>query len=87
MSISSNSSRGGGGLPYQSSNYPMPNGTGVMGNGMTQASSSSTITAQANGSNPARRPRRPDSEEIKRVGRMHYQELFQFLRTHLAKGE
>ncbi|CEH11846.1 SPA2 PROTEIN [Ceraceosorus bombacis] len=33
-----------------------------------------------------RRPR-PDTEEIKRVGRIHYQELLTFLRSHLAKGQ
>lgn len=33
-----------------------------------------------------RRPR-PDTEEIKRVGRTHYQELLGFLRSHLQKGE
>ena len=92
MSFSSNSSRGGIAYTSQQGNYPMPNGNGVMGNGfvgtsMTEASSSSTITGPPNANNSLRRPRRPDTEEIKRVGRMHYQELFQFLRTHLAKGE
>lgn len=91
MSFSSTSSRGTGvnGLPYQQqTNYSntIPASNTVMSNGMTEASSSSTITAQAVANN-ARRNRRPDTEELKRVGRVHYQELFHFLRTHLAKGE
>lgn len=33
------------------------------------------------------RTRRPDTNEIRRVGRVHYEELFRFLRSHLAKGK
>lgn len=92
MSSSSNGSRGGG-QPYQNMNgggYQMSNGAmngmGKGPSGMTEAASSSTITPQSN-INSMRRTRRPDTEEIKRVGRMHYQELFSFLKSHLAKGE
>ncbi|PWY99934.1 hypothetical protein BCV70DRAFT_231640 [Testicularia cyperi] len=41
--------------------------------------------AQASGSRYRRT--RPDTEEIKRVGRSHYVELLNFLRSHLAKVE
>lgn len=33
------------------------------------------------------RHKRPDTEEIKRVAHIHYEELFKFLKSHLAKGE
>ncbi|PWN28947.1 hypothetical protein BDZ90DRAFT_134968 [Jaminaea rosea] len=33
------------------------------------------------------RRQRPDTEEIRRVGRVHYQELLNFLRSHLAKDQ
>lgn len=33
------------------------------------------------------RRQRPDTEEIRRVGRIHYQELLNFLRSHLAKEQ
>lgn len=33
------------------------------------------------------RHKRPDTEEIKRVAHVHYEELFKFLKSHLAKGE
>lgn len=93
MSFSSNSSRGGTGANgriyhQQQANYnnSIPASNTVMSNGMTEASSSSTINAQTVANN-ARRNRRPDTEELKQVGRVHYQELFHFLRSHLAKGE
>lgn len=88
LSNSSNGSRGnngyfngsGGGSNYQ-------NGMGA--NGITETASSSTIVAATNASTASngRRQRRPDTEEIKRVGRIHYQELFTFLKSHLARGE
>ncbi|PWN31476.1 uncharacterized protein FA14DRAFT_162729 [Meira miltonrushii] len=33
------------------------------------------------------RHKRPDTEEIKRVAHIHYEELFKFLKSHLAKGQ
>lgn len=63
------------------------NGLNGVPSGMTTASSSNTIAAPSNAAAATRRQRRPDSGEIRRVGRIHYQELLGYLRSHLAKGK
>ncbi|CAO1631607.1 unnamed protein product [Parajaminaea phylloscopi] len=57
--------------------------------GQPHASSSSQLSPTSPTQQAAARPgrHRPDTEEIKRVGRIHYQELFAFLRSHLAKDQ
>lgn len=47
-------------------------------------SSSSSFAQQQQ---PRLRRQRPDTEEIRRVGRVHYQELLEFLRSHLLKEQ
>ena len=64
---------------------PVPNG-GVAGpsyNNALGVASSSTLQPTAS----QRRRARPDTEEIKRTGRLHYEELLRFLRSHLTKAE
>ncbi|UZJ56293.1 hypothetical protein CBS101457_005613 [Exobasidium rhododendri] len=91
MSSSSSSNRVNG-LPYQGGAYQNGNNAIMSNNGnnlvgsIPNSASNSTILAQP-AINNLRRNRRPDTEEIKRVGRAHYQELFVFLRSHLAKGQ
>lgn len=59
------------------------NGSGPNINNQQQASSSSSSSAPPT---KTRRPR-PDTDEIRRTGRTHYQELLGFLKSHLAKSE
>ncbi|CAO1637176.1 unnamed protein product [Sympodiomycopsis kandeliae] len=52
------------------------------------SSSSSSNQLQSPSQQPTKvRRQRPDTEEIRRVGRIHYQELLNFLRSHLAKDQ
>lgn len=78
-------------MPYGQSQPPSMQVNGMMGGGGASSGSSrgSGINngGGATGSGARARPRRPDTEEIKRVARVHYEELFKFLRSHLAKGE
>lgn len=55
----------------------------------SRQSSSSFQQMQASPPQQATRPRRqrPDTEEIRKVGRIHYQELLSYLRSHLAKDQ
>ena len=70
-------------LPRPSLNAPSPsNGP----NQLPPFSDGPSNNNLASGSRSYRRPR-PDTEEIKRVGRSHYVELLAFLRSHLAKVE
>lgn len=54
------------------------NANGMVSNGVHNNESSSSTRI---------RHKRPDTEEIKRVAHIHYEELFKFLKSHLAKGE
>lgn len=95
LSIASASSSGA--FPY-SMNSPPPNTVyasppgyskqSLDGRGGDRASSSSSAAPQS--LSPTQQPQkvrrqRPDTDEIRRVGRIHYQELLNFLRSHLAK--
>lgn len=53
-----------------------------------QVNDAGTMTNGVGNSNGTHRSRsrRPDPAEIRRVGRIHYEELLRFLRSHLAKG-
>ncbi|KDN47169.1 hypothetical protein K437DRAFT_267943 [Tilletiaria anomala UBC 951] len=57
------------------------------GNALGRNVSSSSDAVRLNAPNTQRRRPRPDTEEIKRTGRLHYEELLRFLRSHLAKAE
>jgi hypothetical protein len=48
--------------------------------------SGSSLYQGQSGTSKVRR-QRPDTEEIRKVGKVHYQELLAFLRTHLAKEQ
>ncbi|PWN21991.1 hypothetical protein BCV69DRAFT_281899 [Microstroma glucosiphilum] len=48
--------------------------------------SGSSMHQGQSGTSKVRR-QRPDTEEIRKVGKVHYQELLAFLRTHLAKEQ
>jgi hypothetical protein len=81
----------------QNGSNPVQYGVPIAPNGVqqpyAQAQSSSFEHAQSNGASSVSqqqirtRPRRPDTEEIKRVARIHYEELIKFLRSHLSKGK
>ncbi|SJX64926.1 related to SPA2 protein [Sporisorium reilianum f. sp. reilianum] len=85
---------GGGGAPHNSyssspldapaiqlQDAPLPSNN----NNQDASFASSSSSSQPSGSRFRRV--RPDTEEIKRVGRSHYVELLGFLRSHLAKVE
>lgn len=72
-----------------SSSYNPNAAQGATGQGLVSGAGASGSSASGSGSarvGKVRRPR-PDTEEIKRVGRIHYQELLGFLKSHLARGE
>ena len=79
------------GLPPTSSSAIVGGGTvpngGKMNSSSNGPSGQQTAAVLASTSGSQRKRARPDTEEIKRTGRMHYEELYKFLKSHLAKGE
>lgn len=66
--------------PYQNGSH---NGIGSGPSNLQQQQPSTSSSAPPT---KTRRPR-PDTDEIRRTGRTHYQELLGFLKSHLAKSE